>query len=73
MIDRIFWLHSKLSKDQCVRIVLTLENWEVTIDKTDVLKSDDGQLTILRANGNITVINPVYVIMICTMRKGVIL
>jgi hypothetical protein len=73
MIDRIFWLHSKLSKDQCVRIVLTRENWEVTIDKTDVLKSDDGQLTILRANGNITVINPEYVIMICTMRKGVIL
>ena len=69
MLDRIFWLHSKLTKNQQLRIVLSRENWEVTIDKTDVIKSDDQMLTILRANGNITVINPEHVVVICTMKK----
>ena len=70
MLDRIFWLHSKLTKNQQLRIVLSRENWEVTIDKTDVIKSDDQMLTILRANNNITVINPEHVVVICTMKKG---
>ena len=69
MLDRIFWLHSKLTKNQQLRIVLSRENWEVTIDKTDVIKSDDQMLTILRANGNITVLNPEHVVVICTMKK----
>ena len=69
MLDRIFWLHSKLTKNQQLRIVLSRENWEVTIDKTDVIKSDDQMLTILRANNNITVINPEHVVVICTMKK----
>lgn len=50
MIDRIFWLHSKLTKHQQLRIVLSRENWEVNVDKSDLLKSDDNMLTIFRAN-----------------------
>ena len=73
MLDRIFWLHGKLSKDQVMRIILSRENWEVTIDKTDLIKSDDGCLTILRANGNIMVINPDHVVTICTMKRSVLL
>ena len=69
MIDRIFWLHSKLNKDQLLRIVLSRENWEITINKSDLLKSDDNMLTIFRANGNITVINPAHVVVICTMKR----
>lgn len=73
MIDRIFWLHSKLTKHQQLRIVLSRENWEVNVDKSDLLKSDDNMLTIFRANGNITVINPEHIVVICTMKRGALL
>ena len=69
MLDRIFFLHSKITKDQVVRIVLVRENWEVQISKSDLIKSDDNMITIFRANGNITVVNPNHVIMACTMDK----
>ena len=69
MLDRIFFLHSKINKEECVRIVLSVKGWEITIDKTDILKSDDNMLTIFRAKGRIVVINPDEIIMACTMNK----
>ena len=69
MLDRIFFLHSKINKEECVRIVLSIKGWEVIIDRTDILKSDDNMLTIFRAKGRIVVINPDEIIMACTMNK----
>ncbi len=52
---------------------MSVKGWEITIDKTDILKSDDNMLTILRAKGGITVVNPNEIIMICTMSKRSVL
>ena len=73
MLDRIFFLHSKINKEECVRMVLSVKGWEVIIDRTDILKSDDNMLTIFRANGRIAVINPDEIIMACTMSKRSVL
>lgn len=73
MIDRIFWLHSRINHEECIRVVMSVKGWEITIDKTDILKSDDNMLTILRAKGGITVVNPNEIIMICTMSKRSVL
>ena len=73
MLDRIFWLHSRINHEECIRIVMSVKGWEITIDKTDILKSDDNMLTILRAKGGITVVNPNEIIMICTMSKRSVL
>ncbi len=69
MLDRVFFLHSKINKEECVRMVLSVKGWEIIIDKTDILKSDDNMLTIFRAKGRIVVINPDEIIMACTMNK----
>lgn len=73
MLDRIFWLHSRINHEECIRVVMSVKGWEITIDKTDILKSDDNMLTILRAKGGITVVNPNEIIMICTMSKRSVL
>jgi hypothetical protein len=54
-------------------MVLSVKGWEVIIDRTDILKSDDNMLTIFRANGRIAVINPDEIIMACTMSKRSVL
>lgn len=69
MLDRVFFLHSKINHEECIRVVMSVKGWEITIDKTDILKSDDNMLTIFRANGRIVVINPDEIIMACTMNK----
>jgi hypothetical protein len=73
MLDRVFWLHSRINHEECIRVVMSVKGWEITIDKTDILKSDDNMLTILRAKGGITVVNPNEIIMICTMSKRSVL
>lgn len=73
MIDRVFWLHSRIKHDECIRVIMSVKGWEITIDKTDILKSDDNMLTILRANGRIMVINPDEIILACTMNKRSVL
>ena len=73
MMDRVFWLHSRIKHDECIRVVMSVKGWEITIDKTDILKSDDNMLTVLRANGRITVINPDEIILVCTMNKRSVL
>jgi hypothetical protein len=69
MLDRIFFLHSKINKEECVRIVTTVKGWEIHIDRTDIIKSDDDMLTIFRPSGTITVINPNEIAVACTMKK----
>jgi len=70
MITEIDFLHRKIKKGECVRIILTVKGWEVGIDKTDLLKeTDSGMLRIVRANGRLTVINPEHIAMACISRK----
>lgn len=70
MLQELCWIHSKLSKDECMRIVLTRKDWEVHCDKTDLVGVFNDCFRIVRANGRIVSINPDEIIVICTMKKG---
>lgn len=70
MLSRIFFLHSKINANQCIRIVTSVKGWEIHVYKSDVLNSDDNMLTIFRKTGSITVVNPEEVVVLCTMKKG---
>lgn len=69
MLEELKWMHSKLTNDECMRIVLTREGWEIHCDKTDLVGEFNGCFRIVRANGRITSVNPNEVAMICTMSK----
>ena len=70
MMNRICWLHTKIPHDQVI-VVVSGDEIRTRIDKTDILRKDDDCITVLRADGNITVINPVLVMKIYTTRKEV--
>ena len=69
MIKELLWIHSKLTKEECMRIILTRNDWEITADKTDLVGEFNGCFRIVRANGKITSINPDNVAAVCTMTK----
>ena len=69
MIQELQFIHSRLSNDECMRIILSREGWEITVDKTDIVGPFNEAFRIIRANGNITSINPDKVVAICTMKK----
>lgn len=73
MLKELEWVHSKLSNDEVMRIILTRDGWEITVDKTDLVGQFNGCFRIVRANGKITSVNPDQVAMICTMNKRSIL
>ena len=73
MIKELLWMHSKLSNEECMRIVLTRDNYEIHCDKTDLVGEFNGAFRIVRANGRIVSINPSNVAMVCTMSKRSIL
>ena len=73
MIQEILWMHSRLKKDECMRIILTVTSWEIHCDKTDLVGEFNGCFRIVRANGRIVSINPSEIAMVCTMSKGSIL
>ena len=73
MIEELLFIHSRLTKDQCMRIVLIRNNWEITVDKTDLVGEFNGAFRIVRANGTITSINPDTVAMACIMNKRSVL
>ena len=73
MIDRVFWMFSKLPRDRQMRVILSREGWEVLIDDEDKLSADDNCITIYRKNGNLVVINPEHIVMLCTIKKGAFL
>ena len=72
MIQELQWIHSKLANDECMRIILSRERWEITCDKTDLVGPFNDCFRIVRANGKITSINPEHVIAICTMKRSVL-
>lgn len=69
MIQELLWIHSKLTKDECMRIVLTRDDYIVHVDKTDLVGEFNGCLRIVRSNGRIVSINPEQVAMVSTLRK----
>ena len=73
MLNELCWMHSKLTKEECMRIILTRNDWEITCDKTDLVAKFNGCFRIIRANGKVVSINPDNVAMICTMNKRSIL
>ena len=73
MIEEMKWIHSKISKDECMRIVLTRQNYEIHCDKTDLVGEFNGAFRIVRANGRIVSINPEQVAMVCTISKRSVL
>ena len=70
MIEELFFIHSKLSSDECMRIILTRDNYEIHCDKTDLVGEFNNCFRIVRADGRIVSINPNTVAMVCTMKKA---
>ena len=72
MIYEILNMHSQINHNEVIRLILTRNGWEITIDKTDLIKvTDTGMLRIIRAKGNLTSVNPAHVALACISEKGV--
>ena len=72
MIYEILNMHSQINHNEVIRLILNRNGWEITIDKTDILKvTDTGMLRIIRANGNLTSANPAHIALACISTKGV--
>ena len=69
MIDRITKFHSELKKGESVKIITALDNYHTYINRTDIIKPDDGVLEIYRANGAKVALNTDYVVSICVVRR----
>ena len=69
MLKELCWMHSKLTKNECMRIIMTVPDWEIHADKTDIVGEFNGCFRIVRANGRIVSINPDNVALMCTMKK----
>ena len=73
MLTELCWIHSRLSKDEVMRIVLVRNNWEITVSKDDIVGKFNGCFRIVRKNGGIVSVNPSNVAMVCTMPKRSVL
>ena len=74
MLTEIKNLHTQISHDQLVRVILTRPNLEICIGRDDIFKvTQSGMLRIVRANGNITSINPEFIVMVCPMKRSALL
>jgi len=74
MLTEIKNLHTQINHDQMVRVIMLRSDFETRIDKTDILKvTKSGMLRIVRSNGNITSINPEFIVMVCIIRRDMII
>ena len=69
MLEELLWLHSKLNNEECMRIILSVKDWTIYCDKTDLVGEFNGCFRIVRSNGRIISINPSQVIMASTISK----
>ena len=69
MLKELCWMHSKLTKNECMRIIMTRDGWEIYVDKTDIVGVFNDCFRIVRHNGRIVSVNPDHVAMVCTMDK----
>jgi len=70
MLQELCFIHSRLSADECMKIILTRNNWEIYSDKTDIVGVFNDCFRIVRKNGRIVSINPDQVAAICMMTKA---
>ena len=73
MLQELCWIHSKLTPDEVMRIVLTRDNYEIHVDKTDLVGIFNDCFRIVRKDGRVTSVNPSAVAMVCTMNKRSVL
>ena len=72
MISEILNMHSQINHNEQVRLILSRNDWETVIGKTDIIKvTDTGMLRIIRANGKLTSVNPTHIVLACISEKGV--
>ena len=69
MLKELIIIHSRITKDECMRIVLTRDDYVIHVDKTDLVGEFNNCFRIIRANGRIVSINPDQVAMVSTMPK----
>ena len=69
MINQIQAFHSTLKKGQTVKIITALDNYSTYVNRTDILKDDNGLLLIIRANGAKVILNCDYVVAACVVER----
>ena len=73
MIEQVLWIYKVLKDNERMRIITSRTDWEVSCDKSDVVKEKDGAILIMRKNGNVAIVNAEHIIYVCTAKKGVYL
>ena len=69
LIHEIENLHKQINHDQLIKVVVN--NMDVIIAKDDIIHTTPtGMVRIVRANGNITSINPEFIVLCCIVRRG---
>ena len=73
MLGELLFLHTRLQDDECMRIILTREGWEIHVNNDELVTVGNGCFRIIRKNRNITSINPNEVACVCIAKRGALL
>ena len=57
MLNRICWLHSKITDSECIVVIFTGCDFRTKIVKEDKLTKDNHTITITHKDGSISIIN----------------
>ena len=71
MLSNLCYIHSKLSKDEVMKVILP-DDCAITCDKTDIVKKSGTCFQIFRADGRIISINAPQVIMAYSTRRSLL-
>jgi hypothetical protein len=61
--------HSELKKGESVKIITALPAYETYVNRTDLLKIENGVLLIFRANGARVALNNRYIVSRCIIQR----
>lgn len=73
MLQELLFIHTRLQEDECMRIILTRNDWEIHVNNDELVTAGNGCFRIIRKNGNITSINPDQVACVCVAKRGALL
>ena len=73
MLNRICWLHSKITDSECIVVIFTGCDFRTKIVKEDKLTKDNHTITITHKDGSISIINTDYILKIYTSHREVYL
>ena len=73
MLNRICWLHSKITDSECIVVIFTGYDFRTKIVKEDKLTKDEHSITITHNDGSISIINTDYVVKCYTAHREVYL